>query len=187
MMQRKAVPLRQRGYSATELIVVVAITGMFFLISVPPFLTYMRQIRVRSATRQLNTDLRFARQRAISQGNPVAFSFTAGDVDPDESIEKARYIVYDQAGGTWAPFGQPKYLEGVYFLPSNFDKDLAIDDDDHDVIFFPNGTVQMNDPGGTALTPPLLVEIRTDMDVPNNHLTNTFYASGAFDTTLSTD
>jgi prepilin-type N-terminal cleavage/methylation domain-containing protein len=177
-----------RGYSLVELLVVVAIIGIFSLVSVPPMMAYMNQIKVRSATRQLNTDLRFARQRAISRGNPVAFSFLPGNATTQRNVEKAQYGFYDR--GTlipatdpprynWVQVGPLRYLEGVYFLRSTFPLNSAIDDGQHDIIFRPNGTVD-NTPVGN-------VEIRTERDLTNNHVTDRFSVSGSFTTVLTTD
>lgn len=170
------------------MLVVLAIIGLFSLVSVPPFLQYMRQIKVRSATRQLNTDLRFARQRAISKNNIVAFSFTPGNVSTDPANEKGMYSVYDQnvdnstdpATITWTRVGPTRYLEGVYFLPSNFAVNSAIDDAQHDILFRPNGTVD-NMPAVGEVT------IRTERDIPKNRVTDRFSVAGNFTTTLTTD
>jgi prepilin-type N-terminal cleavage/methylation domain-containing protein len=190
----KRIALRpQGGYSLVELLVVVAIIGMLSLVTVPPMLGYMRQIKVRSATRELNTDLRFARQRAITQNNPVAFSFLPGDADADPGFEKAKYILYDRGPAipnttpqryNWIQYGPIRYLDGVYFLPSDFGLADAANDALVDVIFRQNGTVD-NMPA-----PPLvnaIVAIRTTKRVTNNHVTDRFWISGSFTTTLATD
>jgi prepilin-type N-terminal cleavage/methylation domain-containing protein len=192
MMKRR--PFRsQGGYSLVELLVVVAIIGMLSLVTVPPMLGYMRQVKVRSATRQLNTDLRFARQRAITQNNPVAFSFLPGDADPDPGFEKGKYILYDRGQAipntnpqryNWRQYGPIRYLDGVYFLPTDFGLTDAANDTLADVIFRQNGTVD-NMPA-----PPLvnaIVAIRTTKRLVNNHITDRFWISGSFTTTLATD
>jgi len=185
MMKRKAPPRRLRGYSLVELLVVVAMIGMFSLVTVPPMISYMGQIRVRSATRMVNGDLRAARQRAITRNNPVAFSFLPGDVDPSDGMEKGQYAIFDRVGNappfTWEQVGPPKYLEGVYFLRTGFALAAAVDDDMADIIFRPNGTIS-NIPNANPV-----VAIRTERDVMNNRVTNTFAVAGNFTTTLTTD
>lgn len=177
---------RLRGYSLVELLIVVAMIGMFSLVTVPPILSYMGQLRVRSATRLLNGDLRAARQRAITRNNPVAFSFKVGDADPSTGMEKAQYAIFDRTGTsvpfTWTQIGQTKYLEGVYFLPTGFPVDDAFDDDMADIIFRPNGTV--DNMQGVS---PAVVGIRTERNVTNNRITNTLTVAGNFTTTLTTD
>jgi prepilin-type N-terminal cleavage/methylation domain-containing protein len=189
MTKRTALPRSQQGYSLVEMLVVLAMIGMLSLLTVPPMMKYMNQMRVRTATRQLNTDLRFARQRAITRGNPVAFSFVPGDIDPDPGVEKGRYYVYDrgtQIGNTtpavynWIQYGPARYLDGAYFLASNFPLDSALDDDQHDIIFRPNGVVENMPAVG-------LVEIRTERDFANNHVSDRFSVAGNFTTVLTTD
>jgi type II secretory pathway pseudopilin PulG len=169
------------------MLVVVAIIGIFSLVSVPPFMQYMRQVKVRSATRRLNTDLRFARQRAISRNAMVSFSFTPGNAG-DSRNEKAQYSIYDQNIDnstspptiTWTRVGPIRYLEGVYFLASEFAIDAAVDDAQPDVVFRPIGTIDDMPANG-------LVGIRTERDIPNNHVTDQFSVSGSFKTVLTTD
>lgn len=192
MMKRTALR-SQGGYSLVELLIVVAIIGMLSLVTVPPMLGYMRQMKVRSATRQLNTDLRFARQRAITQNNPVAFSFQPGNAATEPAIEKGRYILYDRGQAipnttpqryNWIQYGPVRYLDGVYFMPSDFGLADAADDALADVIFRQNGTID-NMPA-----PPLvnaIVSIRTTKKLTNNHVTDRFWISGSFTTTLVTD
>jgi len=188
LMKKRIEPRRgQRGYSLVELLIVLAMIGMFTLVTVPPVISYMGQIRVRSATRVLNGELRAARQRAITKNNPVAFSFTVGDVDPSSAGEKAQFSIYDRGGTsgayTWTQVGQTKYLEGVYFLASPFPVASAVNDSQPDIIFRPNGTID----NMTGVTPPAVVAFRTERNVTNNHVTDTFSVSGSFTTTLTTD
>jgi prepilin-type N-terminal cleavage/methylation domain-containing protein len=195
MKKRTRFLRRLRGYSLVEMLVVVGMIGIFSLITVPPILSYMGQIRVRSATRVLNGDLRAARQRAITRNNPVAFSFLPGDVEPDTALEKAKYVIYDRgaripdtnpAQFQWVQVGQPKYLEGVYFLESDFPLNDAVDDDMRDIIFRPNGTIANMDVPGNPVDP-AVVAIRTERDVMNNRVTDTYTIAGSFTTTLTTD
>ena len=193
MKKRIAPPRRLRGYSLVELLIVVAMIGMFSLVTVPPIISYMGQIRVRSATRMLNGDIRAARQRAIARNNPVAFCFTPGDADPDVAMEKAKYAIYDRGPKIpdtvpvqyeWRQVGPTKFLEGVYFLPTGFHLNIALDDDQADIVFRPNGTI---DNDAMADADPPVVAIRTERDVANNRVTDTFFVGGNFTTTLVTD
>jgi type II secretory pathway pseudopilin PulG len=184
-MKKRTRPLRRlRGYSLVELLVVVGMIGLFSLVTVPPMLSYMGQIRVRSATRVLNGDLRAARQRAITRNNPVTFSFLVGDADPGEAMEKGRYAFFDREGTTppftWRQVGPTKYLEGVSILPTGF-TDTVNNDTLMDITFRPNGTIS-NFPNADPV-----VVIRTERDVMNNRVTDTFSVAGSFTTTLTTD
>jgi Tfp pilus assembly protein FimT len=60
-----------RGYSAAELIVVVAIIGLIMVISVPFFLTYWQTSTLRAGAEELVTVLNGARQLAIKENQTV--------------------------------------------------------------------------------------------------------------------
>lgn len=57
----------QRGFSLTEILVVVAIMGLAIAISVPLVAEAVNQNRIRSAADQLSVDLRAARMIAVSK------------------------------------------------------------------------------------------------------------------------
>ncbi len=181
----------QRGYSLAELLTVVAIIGVFSLISIPSFVNYSRSAKVRTSTRQFNSDLRAARSRAITRSNPVAVSFAAGQAPTFARV--GEYAIYDQRIDTstnppstvWDQVGPKRFLpESVYFLESDFAIDDAKDDEFHDIIFLANGTVG-NMPSGAGMTPD--ITFKSKHDVKNNHVTNSFTASGSFKTILATD
>lgn len=182
----------ERGYSLAELIVVVAIIGMFSLITVPAFFKYQQQSQIRASARQLNADFRGARQRAITRNNPVAISFAVTDA-PASPFKKGQYGIFDRVVDTstdpdtitWTRVGAWRYLvDPVYFLDSDFAVDAATDDTLDDLIFLGNGTIS-NMPAGAGETPE--IEFKTDFDVPNNHVKDTFNASGFFQTVQITD
>lgn len=181
-----------RGYSLIELLVVVTIIGIFSLVSVPAFLTYQRQAQIRTATRQLNADLRAARQRAISRNNPVALSWISG-ATPGGGFTAGQYALFDRVIDTstdpdtitWVRSGSWRFLtKPVYFLDSDFATDSATDDSLHDIVFLANGTVANMPTGGGAVP---AISIKTDSRVPNNRTTATFNASGFFSTVQTTE
>jgi prepilin-type N-terminal cleavage/methylation domain-containing protein len=182
----------ERGYSLAELMVVVAIIGIFSLVTVPAFMKYQQSSQIRASTRQMNADFRAARQRAITRNNPVAVSFAVG-ATPGGGFRKGQYALFDRVVDTstdpdtitWVRIGVWKnMLDPVYFLDSDFASDAATDDALDDVIFLGNGTIA-NMPVGAGETPD--VEFKTDSKVPNNHVKDTFNASGFFQSVLSTD
>lgn len=107
---------RQRGYTLAEALVVVAIIGLVTGVSVPFFMNYLRQNRVRSSATYFQTALRYARQRAVTRHTFTRVSFLP-NTDPGQ------YTIWDgnlDATGALASWTavQPKvrYLDkGVTF------------------------------------------------------------------------
>lgn len=182
MMNRRTGPGGQGGYSLAEMLVVVAMIGLFSLVTVPQFMTYYRQSKVRASVRQFNAHLRTVRLRAITRNNPTAISFAPGET-PAAGQPSGRYGIFDRAanGTTWVRVGNWYRLEPpVYFLASGFSVSSATNDTLHDVIFLPNGTI-----ANIPVSP--LVELKTDIGIPNNHCTITMNTAGFFTSVMSTD
>lgn len=64
-----------RGYSVTEMLVVVAIIGILSLVTIPAFINFQRRNHVRSALRSFTGDLRAFRQHAITKNAYVRVQF----------------------------------------------------------------------------------------------------------------
>jgi prepilin-type N-terminal cleavage/methylation domain-containing protein len=71
---------RQRGFSLTEILVVVALVGLAIAITVPLVAENVNQARIRTAADQLSVDLRAARMIAVSKR---ATPFLDVSVQPD--------------------------------------------------------------------------------------------------------
>jgi prepilin-type N-terminal cleavage/methylation domain-containing protein len=71
---------RARGFSLTEILVVVAIAGLAVAITVPLVAENVNQARIRSAADQFSVDLRAARMIAVSKR---ATPFLDVSVEPD--------------------------------------------------------------------------------------------------------
>ena len=80
MMRRRrtAGRQRQRGYTLTELAVMLSVAGLLLAIGLPSFSRYQRSTTVRNTYRQLVLDLRLARQRALSEHHHFVAAFDAG-------------------------------------------------------------------------------------------------------------
>jgi prepilin-type N-terminal cleavage/methylation domain-containing protein len=65
----KGVPQSKKrtGFTLVELLVVLAILGIMSVVVIPSLNRWMDNYRVRTATRQLATDMQFARMNAVSQ------------------------------------------------------------------------------------------------------------------------
>ena len=62
---------KQSGFTLIELIVIIAILGVFAGIAVPNFLSYMPKYRLNGAARQIMGDLMAARMQAVKENRKV--------------------------------------------------------------------------------------------------------------------
>ena len=82
----------QRGFTAVELLVVMAITGVIAAASLPTLVTYWRSATTRAAAQELASGLNRARQLAISQNQSICVQVTES---------KYRYLVGGCSGSAW--------------------------------------------------------------------------------------
>ena len=66
----------QRGYSLAELLTVMAIIGVLSLVTVPAFMNYAKAARLKNSLRQVASDVRAARQRAVANVKFVRVTIT---------------------------------------------------------------------------------------------------------------
>jgi prepilin-type N-terminal cleavage/methylation domain-containing protein len=161
----------ESGYSLMEMLVVAAIVGAMALITVPAFMTLRNSSRMKSGMRALTTDLRGARQLAISRGRQVKLSFRTGQ-------REYAFFLGDRAYGTvpngeWTAISSTRAVrsgsldEIIYFpahadlSPQTFIDASSPNDGTLDVIFYPDGRAQM--PGNAMFG---TVSIKTDLEVP---------------------
>ena len=138
----------QLGYTAVEMVVVVAIVGLFTLAAIPHFLQMYRSNQLRTGARTFASDVRFTRMQAITNGRPTKMSFAAGSAD---------YSMWElNAANVWIalrPKGQThrqtKLPEGVTVLSHTFVDISALpaaaavpDDADSipDLVYLPDGS-----------------------------------------------
>lgn len=67
------------GFTLIELMVVIAIAGIFMSVALPDFSKMVESYRLKEAVESLKSDLMFARTEAIKQSRDVAFSRTYGN------------------------------------------------------------------------------------------------------------
>src|SRR6478672_11286139 len=85
----------QDGYSLSEMIVVVAIVGLLTLVTVPAFMNFRNAAKMRASVSSFITDLRSARQRAITSAHQVIVTYdvTASGATPPNYQRK--YYFYE--------------------------------------------------------------------------------------------
>lgn len=184
---------RQSGYSLAEMLTVIAIVGALALVTVPAFMTYMQSNKMKSSMRQITTDLRSARQRSISQGQQIVLTYAAGPTSRSYDIYQGDRPFNST---TWTKTGLPEALKttrrmnDVIYFPADtaspptlqtFSDSLNCGtttcssgtDSKFDVIFFPDGRVQMPS-GATTGT----ITLKTDMRIPKSVYTISITPSG---------
>ena len=167
-----AVRRAERGFSLPELLVVVAIMGLMHLVSIPNFLVFLQSNKMKTSLRVLNTDIRAARQRAVTRNSFTRITFRTGlgsnDYRVFESLDR---------GDTWlaAPYISRRLEEPVYFHSSGFDDTApATPDTAPDIIFRNDGAVE-DHPGGTDD----FIVIRTTHNIPKSQFTIRISPAGA--------
>ena len=69
-----------RGFSAIELIIVVAILAIVSTVAIPSFIHQSNESKLRDAVSMLRGDLESARSRAVRENASVAVLFNAGAI-----------------------------------------------------------------------------------------------------------
>jgi prepilin-type N-terminal cleavage/methylation domain-containing protein len=154
----------ERGYSLAEALVVVAIIGVISLVSVPNFMAMYRSGKIKAGIRLLSTDVRAARQRAVTTYRPTMVSLGT------TATEKYSWFVYDWNGTAWVQ-RKEGVLEPetsvdnrvVYFTAIGFPdvEPAGALDGRPDIIFETNGGIR-NPPADPTF------KIRTDANIAKN-------------------
>lgn len=164
-----------RGYSLAEALVVVAIIGVISLVSVPNFVSMYRSGKIKAGIRLLSTDLRSARQKAVTTYRPTMVSLGT------TTAEKYSWFVYDWNGTAWVQ-RKEGVLEpetavdnrSVYFTAIGFTdvEPSGALDGRPDIIFETNGGIR-NPPADPTF------KIRTDANIAKKEFVVTVSPSGS--------
>lgn len=160
------------GYTLVEALVVVALIGLISLVTVPNFVSYMRANKFRAELRQLNVDIRAARQNAVTKNRVTKISFTpgTGNYTIDETTAKS-----DFSTATWTNLVTRQMDQKSQQISINSSTGFTNVDSDAtttEIVFRNNGT---------ALQAGTLV-LRTLDDINLNQYTVTMDTSGRLTT-----
>ena len=141
------------GYSLTELLVVLAIIGVLSLITVPAFMNFQNANTFKSSLRDFTSDLRWARQYAISHTVDVRFDLDA----PGNSQTSKTYTCLQSAdyGTTWTTLSIPggtanvKRLSGPVWFQTTTQFPLVAGKPS--LVYHPSGAITLN-AGSTSAT-----------------------------------
>lgn len=78
----KGTKKRQKGFTLIEVIIVIAIIGILSAIAVPNFLSWLPNMRLKAASRDLYSHMMRAKMEAIKSNTPTLFNFTSGTGSP---------------------------------------------------------------------------------------------------------
>ncbi|MFQ5950432.1 MAG: GspH/FimT family pseudopilin [Nitrospiria bacterium] len=65
----------KRGYTAIELMIVLALTGILIVLGVSDYAAQITHHRLRSASHQIVANLRLIRQKAVTEGKSISIQF----------------------------------------------------------------------------------------------------------------
>jgi prepilin-type N-terminal cleavage/methylation domain-containing protein len=76
---------RSAGFTAIEVLIVVAIIGIFAALAVPSWRAYQANLQLRAAARTVANAFSYARSRALATGNRHVVVFAVDPLDPNDA------------------------------------------------------------------------------------------------------
>src|SRR5215831_18175025 len=107
---RTPVPHHSRGFTAAELLVVIAVIGVLFTMSIPFFLSAYQAAAARADVQQVMSLFNQARELAIKQNNSVCVSIP--------NNQQMQFMQGSCAGAAWVGAGTD--ATGAINLPAGF-------------------------------------------------------------------
>jgi prepilin-type N-terminal cleavage/methylation domain-containing protein len=112
---------KQSGFTILELIIVIALLSIIAAVGIPNYLNWLPDIRLKSAARNLKSDLMLAQQRAIRENASVAIVFSPGSNSYDIFLDNS--TVAGEANN-WFRDASEETMK-TESMPSNVAMDLA--------------------------------------------------------------
>ncbi len=153
---------KKKGFTLIETLVVVAIIGLIVMVGYPAFNNFYQMYKFRTTMNQLVTDIRTARQLAITVNRPVKITPVNPKDYPNAGKSEFGYAIYilnstdiENDGGTltnWKeaapskkPCGEvaekPRFFLTPVSVKSNTFLSIEEDDENFDIVFLPTGEV----------------------------------------------
>lgn len=110
----------QKGFSLTELMVILTIIGILGLIAAPNIVTALPDYRLKSSARNICSHLRKARSCAVKQNRTISVAFKINDrcylIDGSDLIALAAGISFGCGNAAQSATGEQPPADGVSFL-----------------------------------------------------------------------
>lgn len=129
---------RQLGFTATELLIALAVVGVLMSMAVPGFAALTRSVGLSSAANELLTALHLARSSAVLRGLPVAVCLTADDRTCVAAADGAAsgWLVFLPAGSSSA-VSRPPVIVGEVLTRFHLPDRLTVSASRPTVTFWP--------------------------------------------------
>lgn len=160
-----------KGYSITELLVVIAMIGLISLVAVPAFMSMRNSAKIKAAVTTFANKVRSAQQLAVTSNTMTKIRFRPGTGRYSlwqQTVDPTTYqTTWTKVGSTWTleGAGNSGTAETIYFDPdTNFSTDSV---SWNSIYFYSNGTLQTPSPAPASGQSPYLW-IKTTDNVSKN-------------------
>ncbi len=148
----------KKGFSLTELLVVVAIMGMFILVGIPSFSLMLKRYRLSTVTDNFASSLRLARQLSVSRQDGVGSGTPDGTPDTVTAVINATGNTFDvfYTGTTKSIRPTPDMPVGIRLVKvdtggsgsEDYDSDY---DDNSEFVFKDDGSIELPSGGNSVV------------------------------------